>query len=174
MSRKRETQSPFQIQIQIPSCSGSTWNLREAHGRTPRPSRISERTQGGSTRATRRRWISTVGPAVNGAATCLSVCTGPEFDYGLDDLGPGTMRPRSAGRVRNVVGGGAIVVDESRRGATAPSSRKECDDGVSRAAEKKEADEHFNGLFDDEECTRRGDARGNKARCMAPFNFISC
>jgi hypothetical protein len=35
--------------------------------------------------------LSTVGPVGNGYVTCLSVYSGPDFDYGLNDLGPGTM-----------------------------------------------------------------------------------
>lgn len=35
--------------------------------------------------------LSNVGPVGNGYVTCLSVYSGPDFDYGLNDLGPGTM-----------------------------------------------------------------------------------
>jgi hypothetical protein len=35
--------------------------------------------------------LSNVGPVGNGYVTCLSVYSGPDFDYGLGNLGPGTM-----------------------------------------------------------------------------------
>eukprot|EP00986_Skeletonema_menzelii_P018019 scaffold23907_cov154-Skeletonema_menzelii.AAC.1 len=35
--------------------------------------------------------LSNVGPVGNGYVTCLSVYSGPDFDYGLNDQGPGTM-----------------------------------------------------------------------------------
>eukprot|EP00985_Skeletonema_marinoi_P000222 scaffold60_cov137-Skeletonema_marinoi.AAC.21 len=35
--------------------------------------------------------LKNVGPVGNGYVTCLSVYSGPDFDYGLNDQGPGTM-----------------------------------------------------------------------------------
>lgn len=35
--------------------------------------------------------LSNVGPVGNGYVTCLSVYSGPDFDYGLNNEGPGTM-----------------------------------------------------------------------------------
>ena len=35
--------------------------------------------------------LANVGPVGNGYVTCLSVYSGPDFDYGLDNVGPGSM-----------------------------------------------------------------------------------
>ena len=35
--------------------------------------------------------LKNVGLVGNGYVTCLSVYSGPDFDYGLNDQGPGTM-----------------------------------------------------------------------------------